>query len=556
MKTKLHKWIIDRKFNMLLSLFFSFTLIFFAPLEIFFTIYEDVWFSFTHIIGLIAGAFLTALVLLFIFLTILQNKSEKWHGRVAAFLFAIVVAAYIQGNFLPSVFGTMNGETVDWSAFTWENVLSVSMWIIIVLLCMVLFHKKGQRRFESGSKIFMICILLVQIVTLGTLCVTTDGLKSKNGAAFLDKNVYCYSSNDNVVVLLLDMYDSKVFQEIYDEQKNNEYTEMLDGFTYYPDTLGAYSLTYCAIPHILTGEKYAQEDDMNEYINEAYKKSPLIEALWKNQYSINIYTNEAAPTEKDAYEKIDNYLPSEESDMHISSKKKMLIYIYKLVGIRYLPQPLKQYCWFYSEELMDLKEVNYEDDVYVFDNFMFYDRLENIEIETEKNTFHFYHLDGMHSPCYYDENFERTATAVSQEGREGTIRNGKGMLVLIKKFLAHLKEEGIYDNSAIIIMADHGGRFSDNEKETDIDRATPLLLVKGFGESHPLQVSSRAISYDDLQEAFLKLIDGKQGEDIFPEASMNKGRKRYFTDATTFREYYTTEHAFHTEAMRPVTEEN
>ena len=43
---------------------------------------------------------------------------------------------------------------------------------------------------------------------------------------------------------------------------------------------------------------------------------------------------------------------------------------------------------------------------------------------------------------------------------------------------------------------------------------------------------------------------------MLPGACLNKGRKRYFTDATTFREYYTTEHAFHTEAMRPVTEEN
>lgn len=540
------------KYNLLISLFFSFTLCFFGPLELYFSIYEEVWFGINHIFLLIVLLSLTAFAGLFVFLMITNKINGKLHSVVSTLIFSLTLAAYIQGNFLPSHFGDMNGEAVDWGSYQLEMVLSVALWIVVITGCLLLHRFIKADRFQAGIKVVMVCIVLVQIVTLGTLCFTTEGLKSKSSAAFLDKNEYAYSSNENLVVLLLDMYDSQVFQTIYDEEGNEQYFDMLDGFTYYPDTVGAYSLTFCAVPHILTGEKYLNNMDMETYINESYRKSPLLHRLQEEQYDINIYTNEAVPTDKEVYEMISNYLPEENSDVHVSSNRRLLSYLYRLVGIRYLPQPLKRYCWFYSAELWDLREVDYEDNLYFLDNFIFDSGIDTIEINTDRNSFHFYHLEGMHFPCYYDENFERTTENISLEGREGTIRNGKGMLVLVRHFLEKLKELGIYENCAIVIMADHGGRFTGNMEEAGISNANPLLMVKGFGETHSLTISSKAISYDDLQNAFQQLIDGECGEDIFSEVPTGEGRERYFRDASNFVEYYTTGHAFDVDAFKPV----
>ena len=160
----------------------------------------------------------------------------------------------------------------------------------------------------------------------------------------------------------------------------------------------------------------------------------------------------------------------------------------------------------------------------------------------DKNMFHFHHIEGTHAPCYYDENFIKTDVDLSQEGQSGMIKNGKGMLVVVDHFLSKLKELGIYDNCAVIIMADHGGRFRNEGIEGDVDRANPLLLVKGFGEVHPLQMSLQSISYDDLQDAFIRLINGMSGSDVFTEYTANE-RKRYFISTASFREYYTLQHA-------------
>lgn len=130
------------------------------------------------------------------------------------------------------------------------------------------------------------------------------------------------------------------------------------------------------------------------------------------------------------------------------------------------------------------------------------------------------------------------------------IQNGKGMLVLVNHLLTKLKEEGIYDNCAIVIMADHGGRFSGVKEKEELDRANPLLLVKGFGEKHPLKVSANPISYDYLQDAFVSLINGSKGEDIFAESSSEE-KRRFFISTANFQEYYTQKHAFDPEALQP-----
>lgn len=535
----------NKKQSLLLALFGCFTLFGFAPLEIYFSIYQDVWFGFEHIIGLVLLMFLASFFCLFLSLVAFGKLSDKWSGRIATLIFSMIMAAYIQGNFLPSNFGSMDGQTVDWSAYSWENVLSIIMWMLIIGTSFMVLHKKGREKFFAGIKVIMICVLLVQAVTLITVCFTTEGLKPKNSAAFLDKDLFSFSENENVIILVLDAYDAQVFQAICDESGNDEYLQSLDGFTFFPDTVGAYSSTYCAIPHILTGKKYFNDRPIEEYVNEAYSVSPIFSKLQEEQYKINVYTNEAIPTDEKAYGFINNYLPKEKSVIQVSSKRKMMTYLGKLVGIRYLPQPLKRYCWFYSAELWDLRDVNYEDDLFYLDNFIFDNKIQGANKESEQKTFHFYHIEGVHKPCYYDENFNKVTYEVSKDGQGGMIRTGKGILVLVNHLLKKLEDLGIYDETAIVIMADHGGGFSDGDQDSPLARANPLLLIKGFDERHSLETSSLSISYDDFQDAFLQLISGKE---VFEKVDTEK--ERYYITISDFTEYVTDGHAFDKSSLK------
>jgi hypothetical protein len=64
-------------------------------------------------------------------------------------------------------------------------------------------------------------------------------------------------------------------------------------------------------------------------------------------------------------------------------------------------------------------------------------------------------------------------------------------------------------------MADHGYNGM-GEKEEDFLRQAALLLIKGRNEQHDtMQISEAPISYEDLQEAYVRLLDGAQSDAVF-----------------------------------------
>lgn len=62
------------------------------------------------------------------------------------------------------------------------------------------------------------------------------------------------------------------------------------------------------------------------------------------------------------------------------------------------------------------------------------------------------------------------------------------------------------------------------DQETD---SILFFLLKGKNESHDYTVSEAPISYDDLQEAYSRLLDGATGEDVFDYKEGDERQRRY-----------------------------
>ena len=145
-------------------------------------------------------------------------------------------------------------------------------------------------------------------------------------------------------------------------------------------------------------------------------------------------------------------------------------------------------------------------------NHYFYDRISDIKVDCEKKAFHFYHLEGTHYPFKTTTDFTESKTAVSIEDE------GRGMMVLINTFLKKLKEEDIYKNSTIIIMADHG--------HYDL-RQNPLFLVKGKNVNQNFSICNVPVSYFNLQSTYLQLLDGLDINDLLSK-NLSKDSERLF----------------------------
>ena len=125
-------------------------------------------------------------------------------------------------------------------------------------------------------------------------------------------------------------------------------------------------------------------------------------------------------------------------------------------------------------------------------------------------------------------------------------------MTIVAAYLEKLKEADSYDNSVIIIMSDHG---YDEEGTEEYGRQNPLLMIKGRNEHHDMQISQAPISYDDLQSAYMRLLDGAKGDEVFDWKEGDKRDLRFlfywYLDEDHMTEYIQTGEASDLTTMVP-----
>jgi predicted secreted protein len=107
-------------------------------------------------------------------------------------------------------------------------------------------------------------------------------------------------------------------------------------------------------------------------------------------------------------------------------------------------------------------------------------------------------------------------------------RQAMGSLQVVKLFLDELKGLGIYDDSIIFVMGDHG-IF---EETLNIQGAAPLLLIKKCNSHGIMEISDVPVSLSDIPATVFSELgfEGEfSGEDIFSlTESTNRTRTYYF----------------------------
>ena len=102
-------------------------------------------------------------------------------------------------------------------------------------------------------------------------------------------------------------------------------------------------------------------------------------------------------------------------------------------------------------------------------------------------------------------------------------------------------------------MADHG--FGQDRTLPIIGRGNPLLAVKGVDEHHDLSVSQAPISYEDLQTAYQRLLEGRDSQSVFDAREGDQRRRRILLYAYEqdfhMEEYVQTGHAFDITTLIP-----
>lgn len=477
--------------------------------ELYFNNSGEFWFTFGQMAGTVLPAFAAAVVVLLLIGLVLPSRIRYIY---LVLLFAVGIAMYIQGNILRTDFGLLNGEDIPWEEFSTDNTISIIMWLVIIV-GVLLFALLKKRLFCSVMPYVSMGICLVLTITLITVGLPSLSQEKKTQGVLTKKGEFELSEKENTVVFLLDAMDIAYTQSYF--ETHPEALEALDGFTLFSNTVGAYGYTMVAVPHIMTGQTYLNEQPYKEYMEAAYSQSPLLDALEKQGYEIFMYDDKSLLA---AFERYDNY---EMLESFIGDKVGFLRDLSKLVAFRYAPQPAKKQFEVYSAILNPYETTVSQDLPFSASNDPeFYSdmKAQGLNVEGEKPKFHYYHLFGAHPPYTMDENGRFLENASKTQQISGTWH-------IVLEYIDQMKEAGIYNSSNIVVLSDHGH---------DSDRVFPTLMIKRAGDAGEMKVSDAPISYlENLMPTLVDLVDGDGVTDeknafLVPE-NLDETRYSYLT---------------------------
>lgn len=419
------------------------------------------------------------------------------------------IGIYMQCNYLNGALGALNGDAIAWQNNKRNALLNLFVWILLIVAVLMINYisKSFLAKVIKYGSLFLVAM---QIVALISLCLSTNVFNETKKGHISRENMWQMGSKNNIVVFVLDTLDENYFEEA--RHRDRSFTDDLDGFTYFSNNLGIYGNTYPAITYLLTGDKYNFEKTYDEYKEEAFSHAEFLNLLKENGYKNYVYT-EIESMSFEAEGLIDNY---RRSDANLSTLG-VIKGIYNLEAYRSMPIVMKPFFWMYTGDINQWAAGDAADSVYSINDADFMNKMldNGLQISGDDKTFHFYHLEGAHTPYVLNEKAEYIDSQTSR------YEQVKGCFYIVKTFMSQMKQLGIYNDSTILIIADHGD-IGVGER--------PLLLVKPSGINEEYLKESTAPTIDSDYQTTIEisedLIDSDAGVNIF-DIKEDEARERY-----------------------------
>ena len=517
--------------GIILSIVMCFMLFVYAPLELFFMNQDEFFFDVYILLPVLLVLFGLILIPCMIVFALLKRKSEKAYTISLSLFFIMFICSYIQGNFLVKNLPILDGAWVEWNEYPMERLKCIGVWCIVSLIVWGAYRKLKVNTLKKGICLCSTCMGLMLLITIITLGVSEGHFEKKVILNTTTKDLFTMSSDQNFVILVLDAVDAKSLAEVI--ESNPKYSDIFDDFTAFNNTVGATPSTRESIPYLLSGIWYENQILFENYEKQAYNQSPLLKTLESEGYRMGLYEEELMLNDE-GKERFNNIVICERG---VNSYITFARWQIQMVGFKYAPFDLKRFCFVNPAAFNTLKLSPNEEEQFLASNIMFYERTkdEQISLTTDK-CFKFIHLEGGHVPFQYNEAVERIDNGTYED-------NLKACLTITNAYLNMLRNCGVYDNSVIIVMADHGYRNS--------MRANPILYVKGIDEQHEFSISDAPISYEDLQDAYIRLLQGSGSNETFPYQEGDVRERRFLCDIDggDIVEYVQKGHATNMETM-------
>lgn len=486
-----------------------FLLFLYAPLEVFSQNINDFSYDIYDLMKAMIPFWVAFAVAFSLLLLVVRKFSTKASNCLSLICFAVLISAFIQGTFLSSNLPSLDGGNVDWALYDYQRIPSVIVWALPAVLICFLVWRVGVQRILPAAKTVSILFIAFLVVSSVLVCLSGDTMRNRTDAIVTTDCIEDFSNDENFIILMLDMTDADGFNDYL--TSHPEYKDIFKDFTFYRNAMAGYPFTACSIPLIFSGEWFEYQRDYEDYLSSAYEDSAFFAALSEEEYRLGLYEAEFAPLSDKGRALFENiYEPAGTGLNNPVNYIKMQLCF---AGLKYSPYDLKRFCVLTPENIYwnSLKDFS-GTEVFTTDNRKYYLSLTEKAFNiTGEKCFRFIHINGVHPPYYYDVNLNRIENGTYSDSMASCF-------TITEAFLNKIRDAGIYDNSVIVIMADHGGYDC---------RTNPILFIKGRNETHDYAESYAPVAYEDLQAAFVSLLNGETGEKVFSYREGDARERRF-----------------------------
>ncbi|MBO5137520.1 MAG: YidC/Oxa1 family membrane protein insertase [Spirochaetaceae bacterium] len=414
------------------------------------------------------------------------------------------------------------------------NILNLLTLVVPILLVCVLIGFKKTRYLASATEI--ICLALVAVSIFNSTKISSGYAHAKELRNETAKTITTLEpvfnvskTEPNVFIIMLDRAISSFLPYILEEKP--ELKEKLDGFIYYPNTLSYSNHTLIGAPPLFGGYDYTpveinkrKDESLVEKHNEALLSMPVLftengfeatmaDSSWANYSWISdmrifdsypdIKTTATIRAYTDLWLK--EHPDSSEQGARSSLMKRNFIW-YSL--LKMMPTIFRDtiyndgFYWNTNKGLEDLQDV--------VNNYASLDYLPELTGFTAENPTYTFMVNEMtHEPAYlqapdYTPLAKVTNIGTGPFAEDVHYHANIGALLRVAEWLDYMKENDVYDNTRIIIVADHGAGVDSKLFPENFDLPfrpeafNPLLLVKDFNSHGSIKTDTTFMTNADV----------------------------------------------------------
>lgn len=493
-------------------------------------------------------------------------------GETLLFFF-IFIAALTNALIFKSNYGLLDTQFFleDSSLLNEVSILNIIGPIAVALLALLMLVLSEKYSKQSWLTLVAVSISVTELVFgitktnrikriynsyVENKAINNQEIKSSNG---IEPVYHLTKDGKNVMVIFIDRAIGSFFPSALKDVP--ELKDQLKGFTYYPNTVSNSDGTDLAAPAMMAGYEYTAEEinkRSDEYLQTKHNEASLVAPTMFSEagYHVTI-TDPPLPNyswggDLTPFDNLKNSDVLELKGLYAKKYAEEINFNEAVGGDKSTAKEARNFALiqccmpitrkFVDESFRSSEAVLSNEIQKFFDAFSSLYYLENLtEVNGKDNQYIFIANDTTHEPMYLDSEFltpinKEQRAPIAYESNDDFVQTHYYSFVATLKqlglYMDYLKENGVYDNTRIIIVSDHG-RHINLPSPLDSIKAgfTPFLLVKDFNEDCELTVDDSFmtnadtifIALNDLDIPMINPFTGKElkqnkdhGIDVYP----------------------------------------